>query len=199
GPLEQFHPRARALRLSPEPGESRGHDGLSLARHERPAHRRDGGEALSSEAPDACGPSSNPDAGGHFRERRTQKIARRRAGGDRELAQTQPEGGWIPEFCDGDIAKPRMSLREYDWPASFLQRRTIPIQHAPARRPERQLQVSESKRELRAGCQPHQVLRVRELTGIVDIVDAPDQAAFFISPRAEVFHMDVADRDRAQR
>ena len=39
------------------------------------------------------------------------------------------------------------------------------------------------------GGEPHQIIGVRQRVGLVEIVDAPDQAAVSVSPSAEVLHV----------
>ena len=50
-------------------------------------------------------------------------------------------------------------------------------------------------REVRAGRQPDQVDGVRHAADFVEVVEAPDQAAFDVAPRAEIFHVQIADRE----
>ena len=45
--------------------------------------------------------------------------------------------------------------------------------------------------EERAGSQPYQVIGVGHYGGFIEIVYAPDQAAFHIPPGAEIFHMKI--------
>src|SRR6266567_3000658 len=63
----------------------------------------------------------------------------------------------------------------------------------------RKIQMSEFERQARARRQTHQVLCVREGTRLVDVVDAPDQTAFGISPRPKVLDMQIADRENLRR
>jgi hypothetical protein len=53
---------------------------------------------------------------------------------------------------------------------------------------------SAGRRQPDAGREPHQIERIRHYRGLVEIVDAPDQPAFGIAPGAEIFQVQVADR-----
>ena len=55
-----------------------------------------------------------------------------------------------------------------------------------------------SRRQQRTGRQPHQVHRVGEEAGLVEIVDSPHQPPIGISPGAEVLHVQVADRQETR-
>src|SRR6476660_9044989 len=53
------------------------------------------------------------------------------------------------------------------------------------------------RREVCADGEANQVVRKRHGVGFVEIVDAPDEAAFNVPPGAEVFHMQIADRQHS--
>ena len=48
-----------------------------------------------------------------------------------------------------------------------------------------------------AGGQPHQVVRIRHRTGLVEVVDAPDQPAFRVPPGAEVLDVEIGHASTA--
>ena len=47
--------------------------------------------------------------------------------------------------------------------------------------------------QVRAGGQAHEIDGVREAPDFVEIIDAPNQAAFDVAPGAEVFDVQIAD------
>ena len=51
---------------------------------------------------------------------------------------------------------------------------------------------------VRAGGQAHQIDGIRQLVDFVEIVDAPDQAAFDVAPGAEIFDVQIADREHTR-
>ena len=48
-------------------------------------------------------------------------------------------------------------------------------------------------RQDRTHCQSDQVDGVREMRGLVKIIDAPNQPPFGVAPSAEVFHVEITD------
>ena len=46
--------------------------------------------------------------------------------------------------------------------------------------------------EERAGSQPHQIIGVGYFGGFIEVVYAPDQAAFHIPPSTKILHMKIA-------
>src|SRR5215470_12278392 len=53
--------------------------------------------------------------------------------------------------------------------------------------------MSVAFRQDRARGQPNQIVRVGQLAGFVHVVDAPDQTALAVAPRAEVIDVEIAD------
>ena len=51
----------------------------------------------------------------------------------------------------------------------------------------------------RAGAEPHEVECIGHLGRLVEVVDAPDQAAFHVTPGAVILQMDIADREHPRR
>ena len=56
----------------------------------------------------------------------------------------------------------------------------------------RDLEARFADGNVRAGGQAHQIDGVGQLVDFVEIVDAPDQAAFDVAPGAEIFHVQIA-------
>jgi hypothetical protein len=52
--------------------------------------------------------------------------------------------------------------------------------------------------EDRARHKPHKVHRVGHASGLIEIIDAPDQPPFFVAPSAKIFHMQVPNRQHSR-
>src|SRR5262249_10273668 len=47
--------------------------------------------------------------------------------------------------------------------------------------------------------QAHEIAAIRQGIRFVKIIDSPDQTTFFVSPRAKVFDVEIADRQHFRR
>ena len=59
----------------------------------------------------------------------------------------------------------------------------------------RHLEVVAVDRQIRAGGEANEIERVRSRESFVEIVDAPDEAAFGVAPGAEVLDVQIADAE----
>jgi len=95
----------------------------------------------------------------------------------------------------GHLTQDAMMLRQSDRPPARFERFEVPFAdsfHA-------QLRVAPHVGQQRAGSQAYQVVGVGQAPCLVEIVDAPDQAAFDIPPGAEVLDVQISHRQRFGR
>ncbi len=84
--------------------------------------------------------------------------------------------------------------------ASFLLHAfAIAFEHSSADVFAFQRKVSHINRKMRADGESNQIIGVGHGAGFVKIIHAPDQAAFHITPGAEVFHVKITDGENARR
>ena len=84
--------------------------------------------------------------------------------------------------------------------ASFLLHAfAIAFEHSSADVFAFQRKVSHVNRKMRADGESNQIIGVGHRAGFVKIIHAPDQAAFHITPGAEVFHVKITDGENARR
>ena len=86
-----------------------------------------------------------------------------------------------------------MLTGKYPWLSTRLEAGPIAVQNGSACVVMRNPQMIGIDRKVRAGGQSYQVDRIRHPAGFVEIIDAPDQTAFGVSPGAEILHMQIAD------
>src|SRR5215470_6233005 len=94
-----------------------------------------------------------------------------------------------------------MALGEDERPPAALHALAIPLQDGITGCPRTHCEVVGTDRQMRAHREAYQILGKREGKSFVEIVDAPNQAAFLVAPRSEVFHVEIADGqlDRSSR
>ncbi len=109
-----------------------------------------------------------------------------------------PEVDGIAKFAFGDEAKPPMLLAEDEGATFFAHAFVIAIEQGVANVLALEGEASGLDGEMGADGEAHQIDGVRHRPGFVKVVDAPDKAAFDVPPGAEVFHVQIADRERAR-
>jgi hypothetical protein len=102
------------------------------------------------------------------------------------VAQTGPYHFEQP--CVFDAEHPR--------PPAGCQARFVSGGDLRARVPVENAELRGVDRDMRAGGQPNQIYGIRHAADFVEVVDAPDQAAFDVAPCAEIFHVQIADGEQ---
>ena len=99
---------------------------------------------------------------------------------------------WIPETAESNIAQENVFFAQCKRPAIGAETVSVTFENAIARlaRPNGKMFLSDC--EPRAGRQPDQVVGIRQRTNFIKIVNTPDEPAFCIAPRTEVFDVQVA-------
>ena len=92
-----------------------------------------------------------------------------------------------------------MVLGKNQRPASLRQALDVALEDGPAGLLGLYLQMPDGDRQVRAGRQAHQIDRVGKPVCFVEIVDAPDQAAFDVAPGAEILDVEVAHGEHLRR
>jgi hypothetical protein len=107
--------------------------------------------------------------------------------------QSFPEWQGLSQILLGHGAQKRMFLHQHVRRAAFLEALTIAAKYFLA--DGRSLDVEGRigiRGEKGADGQPHQVVGEGHRMGLVEIVHAPDEAAFAVAPRSEIFQVKIA-------
>src|SRR5580692_10528152 len=110
----------------------------------------------------------------------------------RQTVHFHPEANWVAQFVFRDLAKPLVVFAEDEWSSLFAHAFAVAFENGIANVFFFDGQVSRGRRQVRAHGQANQVIGVGHGVSFVKIVDAPDQAALDVAPRAEVLDMQVA-------
>ena len=97
----------------------------------------------------------------------------------------------VAQLTERQLAKPLVLFSENKRPASSLDALGVPLEKRLASIVGRYHQVLDADGDVSACGQTHQIERVRERVGLVQIVDPPDQATFNVAPSAEILHVQV--------
>src|SRR5580698_4808456 len=103
-----------------------------------------------------------------------------------------PEVDGIAEFAFGDAAEPLMPFAEDEGATFFLQGFAIAFEHGAADVLALDREASGFGGEVGADGQAHEINGVGHGPGLVEIVDAPDEAAFDVAPGSEVLDVEIA-------
>src|SRR5215469_5039226 len=184
------------LRVGPMNG-GRGEQ-LCFAGNLSPAIIRDGDKAQMAETSQAGDTANEP----IFQSGMRQKMleSRNHSGGyltpcRNECIDLFPEMDRIAQLGERNRAQPAVALFQNEGPAVFRQRLGISVENFRAGVLGLDGQVPCRDREQRADREPYEIIGVREGAGLVEIVNTPDKAAFGVSPGAEVFDVEVANRE----
>jgi len=111
----------------------------------------------------------------------------------RERIHFLPETDGITEFALGDEAQPLMLLAEHKRATLFAQAFAITFEQGAADIFAFKGKTSGFDGEMGADGKTNQIDGVSHGPGFVEIVDAPDEAAFDITPRTKIFYVEIAD------
>src|SRR5580765_1538546 len=159
--------------------------------------------------PDQSQPSQAPEPGlaldeAHFQaalgHRRLQQAAHGRwhaTGGAAQAAHVVPVRTLVLQAHDGKIAQPAVALGEHRRAATLAQRLRVALQDGLTGAAAGECQSRFLDRHQGARAEAHQVLRIRQRRGFVEIVHTPDQASLGVAPGGEVLPVQGADAQRA--
>ena len=106
-----------------------------------------------------------------------------------------PETNGIAEFTSGDETQPLMLFAKNEGAALFLHAFAVALEHGAADVFAFEGKASGLDGEVGADGQADQIDGVGHRPGFVEIIDAPDEAAFDVTPGAEVLDVEIADRE----
>ena len=105
----------------------------------------------------------------------------------------RPEADRVAQFVFGNLAQPLVVFAEDESSSFFSHALAVAIENGITNIFFFDGQVSGRGCQVRAHGQANQVVGVGHGVSFVEVVNAPNQAAFNVAPRAEVLHMQVAD------
>jgi len=119
-------------------------------------------------------------------------IARRTRSRDREHVQFAPEVIDRLDRIDPETLQMLLAFGEGYWRATGAQ--ALPVSCGQVIAGVSQVKVKQVgiDCQLHAGCEPHQVVRVRQGPRLVEVVDPPDKTPFNVAPGAETVDVQIA-------
>ena len=123
-------------------------------------------------------------------------------GADRRLAFQSaqpihflPEANRIAQLAFGNEAQPLMFFAQHEGAALVAQAFAITFERGVTDVFFFERQLSRLDGKMGAHREPHQIDGVGHRPRFIEVVDTPDEAAFDVPPGAEVFHMEIANRE----
>ena len=116
-----------------------------------------------------------------------------------ERVHLLPEADRISQLALGDEAQPLMLLAQNEGTTLFLHAFAITFEQSAADVFAFEGKTSGLDGEMGADGETHQIDGVGHGPGFVEVVDSPDEAAFDVTPGAEVFDMKIADGENVRR
>src|ERR1700739_4280199 len=98
----------------------------------------------------------------------------------------------ITQFTFGDLAQPLVLLAQYKGQAAIAQTCAIALKNRIADVRLFQGEMAGLRSQMRADGQSHQVVGIGKRMSFVKIVDTPDETAFAVAPRSEIFYVEIA-------
>src|ERR1035438_4843524 len=110
-----------------------------------------------------------------------------------------PKDDGIAQLALGDGAQPLVTFLQDEGAAAVLKGMAVALENRGGGILGLHGQVLFARSKDGAGRQPHEVDGVRKDAGFVKIVDAPYETSVGVAPGAEVFHVQVANRENGWR
>jgi hypothetical protein len=111
-----------------------------------------------------------------------------------QAVELLPEPHRIAQLAERDVPQPAVLLGEHEGLTTRRERLLVPSQDRAARRLATDGKVVALRREVGAGRKSDEIVGPGQRKCFVEVVHAPDKAAFLIPPRPEVLHVQISDR-----